>query len=125
MKNFCLMVKAMICGLFSYGKFENKEEFWDWYWEQIPDPRYPGEDLWECWDTFKHYATGKHIAWNVRMWWEYHSNKRNFGYSWTFGKNGYFINNNQWFVPSDKSFQYGCVCFATEHNNGNPYFIKS
>ena len=125
MKNFCLMVKTMICGLFSYGKFEGREEFWDRYWEQIPDPRYPGETLWEAWDTFKFYITGQHIIFDVRMWWEYHFNKKNFGYSWTFNKNGYFINNNHWFVPSDKSFQYGTVDSVTEYRNGNPYFTKN
>ena len=125
MKNFCLMIKTMICGLFSYGKFKSKEEFWEWYWEQTPDARYPGETLWDAWDTFKHYATGKHIVWEVRMWWESRYNKKNFGYSWTFGKNGYFINNNHWFVPCDNSFQYGCVDSATEYRNGNPYFTKN
>ena len=125
MKNFCLMVKTMICGLFSYGKFEDREEFWEWYWEQIPDARYPGETLWDAWDTFKHYATGQHIIWEVRMWYEYYFNKKNYGYSWTFNKNGYFINNNHWFVPSDKSFQYGTVDSATEYRNGNPYFTKN
>lgn len=125
MKNFCLMVKTMICGLFSYGKFEDRKEFWKWYWEQIPDARYPGETLWDAWDTFKYYATGQHIIWEVRMWYEYYFNKKNFGYSWTFNKNGYFINNNHWFVPSDKSFQYGTVDSATEYRNGNPYFTKN
>lgn len=119
------MFKTMLLGQLSRKNFDNKEDFYEWYWDQIPDDEYPGETLWECWDTFKYYATCKHIIWDVRMWWEYHFNKKNFGYSWTFNKNGYFINNKQWFVPCDKSFQYGCICVATEYSNGNPYFIKS
>ena len=124
MKNTLLMFKTMICGLFSYNKFKDKEEFWDWYWdEQIPDNRYPGESLYECWDTFKYYITGKAIFWNIRMWFESRFNKKNFGYSWTFKKEGYFINNNNWFVPIDKTFTYGCVDRATEYTNKNPYFV--
>lgn len=120
--NTIRMFATMIKGLFSYGKFEVKEEFWDWYWEQIPDARYPSETLWEAWDTFKHYATGQHIIFDVRMWWESRFNRKNFGYSHTFSKNGYFINHNKWFVPYDKSFSYGCVDTMTEWRNGNPLF---
>ncbi len=104
---------------------EIKEAFWDWYWGQTPDARYPGETLWDAWDTFKFYITGQHIIFDVRMWWESRFNRKNFGYSHTFGKNGYFINHNKWFVPCDKSFSYGCVDTMTEWRNGNPYFAKS
>lgn len=124
MKNTLLMFKTMISGLFSYNKFEDKEEFWDWYWnEQIPDSRYPGESLYECWDTFKYYIAGKAIFWNIRMWFESRFNKKIFGYSWTFKREGYFINKNNWFVPIDKTFAYGCVDRATEYTNNNPYFV--
>lgn len=123
--NVLKMFWTMLVNLRHYFKAKDKEAFWDWYWEQTPDTRYPGETLWDAWDTFKYYITGQHIWWKIRMWYEYHFNKKNFGYSWTFGKNGYFIKNNRWFVPVDKSFQYGCVDPATEYRNGNPYFTKS
>lgn len=65
------------------------------------------------------------IQFNVQMWWESKFNRKNFGYSYTFGKNGYFIKENKWFVPCDKSFSYGCVDIMTERKNGNPFFEKS
>jgi len=71
------------------------------------------------------HDTGQHIIFDVRMWWESRFNHKNFGYSHTFGKNGYFINCNNWFVPCDKSFSYGCVDTMVEWRNGNPYFVKS
>lgn len=71
------------------------------------------------------HDTGQHIIFDVRMWWESRFNRKNFGYSYTFGKNGYFINCNKWFVPCDKSFSYGCVDTMAEWRNGNPYFIKN
>ena len=121
--NTIRMFATMIKGLFSYGKFENKEEFWDWYWnEQIPDERYSGESLYECWTTFLYIITLGPLRFNVQMWWESKFNRKNFGYSHTFGKNGYFIKDNKWFVPCDKSFSYGCVNSLTEWKNGNPYF---
>ena len=62
MLNTIRMFMTMIKGLFSYGKFENKEEFWEWYWcDQIPDSRYAGENLYECWDTFVFNITGKEM----------------------------------------------------------------
>ena len=124
--NVIKMFVAMIKGLFSYGKFEDKEAFWDWYWnEQIPDSRYPNESLYECWDTFLHIITFGSLRFNIKMWWATHFGKRDFGYSWTFGKNGYFILNGKWFVPCDKSFSYGCVDTMTEWRNDNPLFAKS
>ena len=124
--NVIKMFMAMIKGLFSYNKFEDKEEFWDWYWnEQIPDSRYPGESLYECWDTFLHLITFGPLRFNIKMWWATHFGKRDFGYSWTFNKNGYFILDGKWFVPCDKSFTYGCVDTATERKNGNLIFAKS
>ena len=121
--NTIKMFWMMLTGLFFRPKFNNQENFWEWYWDRIPDARYPGETLWDAWDTFKFYITGQHIIFNVRMWWESRFNRKNFGYSHTFGKNGYFIKDNKWFVPCDKSFSYGCVDTMTEYQNGNPYFI--
>ena len=123
--NVIKMFWMMLVNLRHYSKAEDKEAFWDWYWEQIPDARYPGETLWDAWDTFKFYITGQSIIFDVRMWWESRFNRKNFGYSHTFSKNGYFINHNKWFVPCDKSFSYGCVDTMTEWKNGNPYFAKS
>jgi hypothetical protein len=120
------MFATMIKGLFSYREFENKESFWDWYWnEQVPDHRYPAESLYECWVTFLHTITLGPLRFNVQMWWESKFNRKNFGYSYTFGKNGYFIRGNKWFVPCDGSFSYGGVDTMTEWKNGNPYFTKS
>ena len=119
------MFWMMLTGLSSYWKYEDKEEFWALYWERRPYPKYPNQTLWDEWDTFKYFITGQHIIFDVRMWWESRFNRKNFGYSPTFGKNGYFINHNKWFVPCDKSFSYGCVNTMTERRNGNPYFAKS
>ena len=119
------MFWMMLTGLFSYWKYEDKEEFWELYWERKPYPKYPNQTLWDEWDTFKYFITGQHIIFDVRMWWESRFNRKNFGYSYTFGKNGYFINHNKWFVPCDKSFSYGCIDTMTERRNGNPYFAKS
>ena len=59
MLNCVRMFKTMIAGLFAYRKFVDKEAFWDWYWnEQIPDARYPGECLYETWETFKWVVAG-------------------------------------------------------------------
>ena len=117
------MLWMMITGLFSRNEFEDKEEFWDWFWER--DIEGYGVNVWEAWLCFKHYATLGPIRFNVRMWWESRFNRKNFGYSHTFGKDGYFINNNGWFVPCDKSFSYGCVDSYREYKCGNPYFAKS
>lgn len=125
MINVIKMFWAMFAGLFHYFKAKDKEAFWDWYWGQIPDAQYPNESLWDAWDTFKFYITGQSIIFDVRMWWEFRFNRKNFGYSYTFGKNGYFINRNKWFVPCDKSFSYGCVDTMKEWKNGNPYFAES
>ena len=114
----------MITGLFKRSDFADKEDFQSWYWKRIPDERYPGESVADVWDTFLYCITLKSLWWDVRMFFERHFNKKNWGYSWTFEKNGYFIRNNEWFVPSDKSFGYGRVCYKTEHDNGNPYFEK-
>ena len=96
--NTIRMFTTMIKGLFSYGKFESKEEFWDWYWnEQIPDERYSGESLYECWTTFLYTITLGSLRFDAQMWWESKFNHKNFGYSYTFDKNGYFIKNNKWF----------------------------
>ena len=123
--NVIKMFWMMVVSLRYYFKTEDKEAFWEWYWEQIPDSRYPNDTLWETWDIFKFYITGQHIIFNVRMWWETRFNHKNFGYSYTFGKNGYFINRNKWFVPCDGSFSHGCVDEMTEYRNGNPYFAES
>ena len=118
------MFWLMLTGLFKRSNFEDKESFWSWYWERVPDKRYPNETVAEMWDTFLYYITLKSFWWDVRMFFERHFNKKNWGYSWTFEKNGYFIRNNEWFVPSDKSFKYGRICYRIEHDNGNPYFEK-
>lgn len=126
MLNVIRMFKTLIKGLFSYGKFENKEEFWDWYWnEQIPDERYKGESLYNCWKTFLYTITFGIQRFRIKMWWATRFGKREFGYSWTFRKNGYFILNGCWFVPDDKSFSYGCVDTVTEWRNGNPIFVEN
>ena len=123
--NVFKMFWIMLVSLRYYPKEKNKEAFWDWYWGQAPDAQYPGETLWDAWDTFKYRIRGQYIIFDVRMWWESRFNHKNFGYSHTFGKNGYFINNNNWFVPCDKSFSYGCVDTMLERRNGNPYFEKN
>jgi hypothetical protein len=122
--NTIKMFWMMLTGLFARPKFFDREDFWEWYWEQIPNTRYPNEPLWEAWDTFKYYITCRHIIFDIRMGWEARFNRKNFGYSYTFGKEGYFIKDNEWFVPCDKSFIYGCVDITSEYQNGNPYFIK-
>ena len=121
--DFIKMLWMMVTGLFSRNEFEDKEEFWDWFWEREIEGY--GVNVWECWDCFKYCITFGPIRFDVRMWWESRFNRKNFGYSHTFGKNGYFINKNKWFVPCDKSFSYGCVDTMTEWRNGNPYFAKS
>lgn len=121
--NVLRMFATMIKGLFSYGKFEDKDEFWEWYWdEQVPDPRYPNESLFECCDTFFHVITLGRLRFDIGMWWASHFGKREFGYSWTFDKNGYFIKDRQWFVPTDGSFIYGRIDPMTEYKNGNLLF---
>lgn len=126
MINTIKMFATMIKGLFSYGKFKNKEEFWDWYWhEQIPDSRYSGESLYECWATFLYIITLGSLRFNIKMWWAIRFGKKDYGYSWTFGKDGYFILKGEWFVPFDKSFSYGCVDSMTEWGNGNPLFVHN
>lgn len=119
------MFWTMLVNLRHYPKVEDKKAFWEWYWEQNPDTQYPNETLSEAWDNFKYYITGQSIIFDVRMWYESHFNHKNFGYSYTFDKYGYFINHNNWFVPKDKSFSYGCICMMTERQNGNPYFSKN
>ena len=123
--NTIKMFWMMLASLRHYFKVEDKEAFRREYWKQIPDARYHNETLEEAWETFKYYITGQHIIFDVRMWWESRFNRKNFGYSHTFGKNGYFINHNKWFVPYDKSFSYGCVDTIAERQNGNPYFAES
>ena len=91
--NVIKMFWTMFTSLRHYFKAKDKEAFWDWYWEQIPDSRYPDENLWECWDHFKYYITGRSIIFNVRMWYESRFNHKNFGYSHTFNKTGYCIRN--------------------------------
>jgi hypothetical protein len=120
------MLWMMFVGLFSYWKFENKEEFWEWYWERNIDPRYPNETLWDEWDTFKYEITLGHLRWEMRMWYNQHFGKKYFGYSWTFNKNGYFVKdwktNGWWFIPDDGSFSHGSVADGKERDNGNPIF---
>lgn len=120
--NTIKMFWIMLTSLRYYSGAKDKEVFWKWYWEQIPDSRYPNETLWDAWDIFKYYVTGKSLFFDMRMWWESRFNRKNFGYSYTFGKDGYFINRNRFFVPCDKAFSYGCVDIMTEWKNGNPYF---
>ena len=122
--NAIKMFWTMLVSLRHYPKAKDKDAFWDWYWEQIPDARYRNETLWDAWETFKSYISLRYPIFVVRMWWESRFNRKNFGYSYTFHKDGYFINHNNWFVPCDKSFSYGCVCTMTEYRNGNPYFTK-
>jgi hypothetical protein len=121
--NTIRMFLTMIKGLFSYGEFKDKEDFWDWYWnEQIPDSRYPGESLWESFDTFMYIITFGPQRFEFELWWAKKFGKREFGYSWTFGKNGYFIKDRLWFVPEDGSFLHGRIDPMTEYRNGNLLF---
>lgn len=126
--NTIKMFWAMLSGLFFYNEFESKEEFWDWYWEQIPDKKYPSETLWETWETFRWCASLGGLRFNWRMWYNQHLGQRHFGYSWTFDKNGYFVQDkktgNWWFTPDDGSFSYGCVGETIERLNGNPIFAS-
>ena len=122
--NTIKMLWAMLTGLFHMNKFKGREEFWDWYWEQIPDARYPGESLYEAWDTFKWVITGQPLWWEISMWYKQHFSKKQFGYSWTFNKNGYFFKkgNTWWFIPEDKSFTYGTINDTEEWTHKNPIF---
>ena len=124
MMNTIKMFAKMVKGLASYRKFETKEEFWFWYWRQIPDSRYPNETLEESWDTFKWKLSFGELRSEIRMWWLVRFGKKEFGYSWTFLKDGYFIEDGKWFVPNDKSFCYGCVNITAELENDNPIFTK-
>ena len=123
------MLWMMFTGLFSYWKYENKEEFWEWYWDRVADPRYPNQTLWDDWDTFKYYITLGHLRWEMRMWYNKHFGKKYFGYSWSFDKNGYFVKdwatNGWWFIPEDGSFSHGSPIPSVERENGNPVFAKS
>lgn len=123
--NTIKMLITMIKGLFKRGQFDSREDFWDWYWEQIPDSRYPNETLYETWDTFKWMVTCGPVRYSICSWVKCHFGKKNYGYSYTFNKDGYFIMlNGSWrFFPNDKSFTEGTVCYNTEHKNGNPLFI--
>ena len=106
---------TMFKGLFSYWKFEDKEEFWDWYWyEQIPDKRYWGENLYEVWDTLKWTLTLGSLRADIRDAWNLKYAERHYGYSKTFEKEGYFFQSGgHWlFAPSDKSFQYGVPSYG-------------
>ena len=53
--NVIKMFWMMLVGLRHYPMAKDKEVFWDWYWEQIPNTKYPGETLWEVWDNFKQW----------------------------------------------------------------------
>lgn len=123
MINTIRMFKAMIKGLSSYFKFDDKENFWEWYWGQTPDERYSGESLWETWDTFKYTITLRHLRFNLRMWYNIHFGKRYYGYSYTFKRDGYFVKDSctlgWWFIPNDKTFSYGSVNSYDEYSNGN------
>ena len=122
------MLWMMLTGLFSYWKYENKEEFWEWYWDRVTDPRYPNQTLWDDWDTFKYDITLGPLRWEMRMWYNKRFGKKYFGYSWSFNKNGYFVKdwvtNAWWFIPEDDSF-YGTPIPSVERENGNPIFAKS
>jgi hypothetical protein len=120
------MFMTMIKGLTSYGKFENKEKFWNWYWyKQIPDSRYKNETLDECWDAFLYTISFGSLRDSIKLWWAVQFGKKEFGYCWTFGKNGYFVKNGKWFVPDDKSFVWGFVNPAEEQRNNNPLFVEN
>ena len=74
--NVIKMFWMMLVSLRHYFKAKDKKAFWNWYWEQIPDTRYPCETLREAWDTFKFYITGQFIIFNVQMWWETRSQQK-------------------------------------------------
>ena len=122
--NVIKMMWAMLNGLFYMDKFNDREDFWNWYWEQIPDARYPGESLREAWDTFKWVITGRPLWWKISMWHKRYFGEKQFGYSWTFDKNGSFFkkDNVWWFIPEDRSFTYGTVNYIIERMNKNPIF---
>ena len=44
--NVIKMFWMMVVSLRYYFKTEDKEAFWEWYWEQIPDSQCPNETLW-------------------------------------------------------------------------------
>lgn len=119
------MFKSMLTGLFRMNEFENKEDFWNWYWEQIPNAKYPNETLLESWEAFKSTITLGSVRFYGGMWFKLHFGKKYFNYSWTFDKNGYFFKYDGcwWFSPTDGSFTYGRPCELTELANNNPLFI--
>lgn len=123
--NTIKMFWMMLIGLFRMKDFEDRENFWTWYWGRIPNAKYPGETLDSVWDTFKWRMTLGPILFEVGMWFKYHFGKKHFGYSWTFGKNGYFFKRGDcwWFSPADGSFTYGMPSEITEQINKNPLFV--
>lgn len=122
------MFKVMITGLFVYFEFDDKEDFWEWYWEQIPDERYDGENLWETWEMFKYTITLRELRFNLRMWYSIHFGKHYEGYSYTFKRDGYFVKDKHtcvwWFIPNDKTFRYGCINRGDEYKNGNVFVCE-
>lgn len=123
--NTIKMFWMMLIGLFHMKDFEDREDFWAWYWGRIPNAKYPGETLYYLWDTFKWRVTLGPILFEVGMWFKYHFGKKHFGYSWTFSKNGYFFKRGDcwWFSPTDGSFTYGRPYETIEQINENPLFI--
>lgn len=66
--NTIKMFWAMITGLFRWRDFSNKDDFWEWYWEQIPDKKYRNETLYEAWETFKFTLTFEYFTLKVIEW---------------------------------------------------------
>jgi hypothetical protein len=109
------MLKTMLLGQLSRKNFDDKEDFYDWYWNQIPDDEYPGETLWDCWDTFKWILSLGELRSNIEIRRLLKKGKREYGYSKIFRKYGYFINTKKGgvlFVPEDKIFEYGYSCLG-------------
>lgn len=108
MLNFCKMVKALIVSLLRYKDFSDPEDFWDWYWNQIPDERYASETLADSLSTFFWVISFGVLRDEISTAWNNHFGKHYPGFSTYHNKKGYYFKSGGlWlFVPDDKSFQY-------------------
>lgn len=117
MSNTTKMFKAMVGGLRERKNFSSKWKFRAWYWNQIPDERYPSETLEDAWGTFLDKITLGELRWRFRIW-VGKKGKRYYGHSATFNKDGYFFREwrtgHIWFNANDGSISTGTPNYALD-----------
>lgn len=108
------MFYLMIVGLFNHPAFNDKDDFIDWYWGRVVDPKYPAETVYDAFDLFKSNIAFKHTRGVISTWinknFKFLGNCHH-GYSTTFGKYGNFVYDSVHdvysFFPDDGSFYEG------------------